>query len=129
MWEATTVGREERGEVGVEVERAVRARARPAVVNLRRGANVMHLGQSQRMCKIVCKMLRTIVGWVRISTEDWSDTMRCMREKVDAALKIYPMEPWSSEYLRRQFRMVCLFAKRPHEWAMRVSQWETQGNK
>ena len=60
-WEATTVGREERGEVGVEVERAVRARARPAVVNLRRGANVMQLGQSQRMCKIVCKMLRTIV--------------------------------------------------------------------
>ena len=70
------------------------------------------------------KMLRSIVGWVRIPTEDWSDTMSRMREKVNAALQIYPMQPWSSEYLRRQFRMVCRFAKRPDEWAMRVSHWK-----
>ena len=69
-------------------------------------------------------MLRKIVGWVRIPTEDWNDTIRRMREKVNAALQIYPMQPWSSEYLRRQFRMVCRFAKRPYEWAMRVSHWK-----
>ena len=70
------------------------------------------------------KMLRRIVGWVRISTEDWCETMRRMRDKVDAAMRIYTVEPWSSQLLRRQFRMACRFARRPEEWAMRVSRWK-----
>ena len=69
------------------------------------------------------KMLRRIVGWVHVEPEEWCETMRRMRTRVDAALRLYPMEAWSGELLRRQFRMVCRFSRRSDEWAMRVSRW------
>ena len=69
------------------------------------------------------KMLRRIVGWVRMDGEEWSETMRRMRTKVESALRLYPIESWSEQLLRRQFRMVCRMARRPNEWAMCVSCW------
>ena len=33
------------------------------------------------------KMLRTIVGWVRLNGEDWSDTVRRMNHKFNVALE------------------------------------------
>ena len=69
------------------------------------------------------KMLRRIVGWARQGDEEWSETMRRMRMKVDRALCLYPVEAWSKQLLRRQFRMVCRLSRCRDEWAMRVSCW------
>ena len=68
------------------------------------------------------KMLRNMVGWTRYETEQWSDTMRRMREKVHSALQIFPIDNWTEQLMRRQFRMVCRFSQ-INEWAMRVSRW------
>ena len=69
------------------------------------------------------KMLRNMVGWTRREPEDWSDTMRRMRDRVEAALRQYPIENWSAQLLRRQFRMVCRFSAQNDEWPMRISRW------
>ena len=68
------------------------------------------------------KMLRNIVGWTRYETDEWSDTMRRMREKVQIALQIFPIINWTEQLMRRQFRIICRFAK-VDEWAMRVFRW------
>ena len=39
------------------------------------------------------KMLRRIVGWVRIPEEDWSITMKRMSERVSRALIQWPSQP------------------------------------
>ena len=41
------------------------------------------------------KMLRLIVGWTHVAGEDWSDTMRIMRDRVQAALRIFAVPDWS----------------------------------
>ena len=46
-----------------------------------------------------------------------------MRTKVDSALRLHPVEEWSKQLLRRQFRMICRMSRRNDEWAMRVSRW------
>ena len=68
-------------------------------------------------------MLRRIVGWSRVDGEEWCETMRRMRARVDSALRVYPVEDWSKQFLRRQFRMACRLSQRIDEWAMRVSRW------
>ena len=70
------------------------------------------------------KMLRRMVGWVRAPEEDWSATMRRMRGRVESALRVYPMEAWSAQFLRQQFRMVCRFSYRHDTWAMRACRWD-----
>jgi len=70
------------------------------------------------------KMLRRVVGWVRIQDEDWSETMSRMKSRVESALRVYPVEAWSAQFLRKQFRMVCRLSRRDGEWAMRVSRWK-----
>ena len=64
--------------------------------------------------------MRNIVGWTRYETDEWSDTMRRMREKVQTALQIFPITNWTEQLMRRQCRMICRFTK-VDEWAMRVS--------
>ena len=72
------------------------------------------------------KMFRKMVGWSRIDGEEWSDTMRRMGVKVGNALRLHPVEDWSRQLLRRQFRMVCRLQQRSHEWAMRLSHWKPE---
>ena len=62
------------------------------------------------------RMLRNMVGWTRVDAEDWSDTMRRMRRKVESALQSFPVADWSAQFLRNQFR----FARRV---AVRFSDW------
>ena len=67
------------------------------------------------------KMLRKIVGWSRGEGEEWCETMRHMRARVDSALHVYPVEEWSKQFWRRQFCMACRLSNRSDEWAMRAS--------
>ena len=41
------------------------------------------------------KMLRRIVGWVRIPNEEWCFTMSRMNERVKRALVLWPCKAWS----------------------------------
>ena len=74
------------------------------------------------------RMLRRMVGWARLADEEWSVTMRRMRGRIDAALRIFPLETWSTQFLRRQFRMACRISRRFDEWAMRASLWDPSYN-
>ena len=49
---------------------------------------IAQLGVAQR------KMLRSIVGWVRLSSDDWATTMRRMRSRLDHASRLHFVSPW-----------------------------------
>ena len=49
------------------------------------------------------RMLRTIVGWVRIEDEPWHETMSRMKTRVDAALRLHPVPAWGDEVLKRKW--------------------------
>jgi len=70
------------------------------------------------------RMLRNMVGWTRMDAEDWSDTMRRMRRKVESALLSFPVADWSAQFLRNQFRFARRVAVRFSDWPFRVSQWQ-----
>ena len=55
------------------------------------------------------RMLRLIVGWVRTGEEPWADTMRRMRDRVARAMHIFPVEPWSTQFARRKYKMAGCF--------------------
>ena len=77
-----------------------------------------------RMCSLDTlqrRMLRKIVGWTRVVDEPWEDTMRRMRLKVDSALTEYPMEDWSAQLLRRQFRLAYRVGNMTGSWPARLS--------
>ena len=79
-----------------------------------------------RMCSLDAlqrRMLRKIVGWTRLVDEPWEDTMRRMRLKVDSALTKYPMEDWSAQLLRRQFRLAYRVGSMIGSWPARLSRW------
>ena len=66
-------------------------------------------------------MLRRMVGWIRYEAEEWSDTMRRMRDKVNAALRLHPVEDWNVQLLRRRHRMVRRFAENDGDRPVRAS--------
>ena len=41
------------------------------------------------------KMLRRIIGWIRFDDEEWETTGQRMKARLDAALHLCPMKPWS----------------------------------
>ena len=64
-----------------------------------------------------------IVGWARWDEEPWEHTMRRVRQKVDRAVCIHPIEDWSAQLLRLHFRLICRFARQTNGWPSRVSRW------
>ena len=48
-------------------------------------------------------MPRSIVGWVHISDEPWSDTMHRMKQRMDRAAAMHFVQPWSIRLLRNQW--------------------------
>ena len=55
--------------------------------------------------------------------EEWSETMRRMRLRVDRALQRFPIEPWSIQLLRRQFRLAVRIGNSSDSWAHRAVAW------
>ena len=56
------------------------------------------------------KMLRSIVGWLRMSGEDWSETMRRMNHRISVALELFPIPPWTEQLAKRQFQFAAKVA-------------------
>ena len=69
------------------------------------------------------RMLRNIIGWVRNDDEPWDETMRRMNSKIEAALRRYPIEDWSTQLFRRQFRLAHRAGKMVDSWPARVCKW------
>ena len=60
-------------------------------------------GQLESINVLHRKMLRSIVGWVRLNGEDWSETMRRMNHRLSVALDLFPIPPWTEQLAKRQF--------------------------
>ena len=68
------------------------------------------------------KMLRSIVGWVRMSGEDWSETMRRMNHKISVALELFPIPPWTEQLAKRQFQFAAKVAAE-QSWVSKAGHW------
>ena len=69
------------------------------------GLTTLPLTQSQldKLDAAQRRMLRSIVGWVRIEGEDWCDTMHRMKLRLQHALAMHPLRPWTQQlFTRRQ---------------------------
>ena len=62
-------------------------------------------GQIARLDRVQNKMLRAIVGWVRLENEEWRDTMSRMKKKVCAAKILGSILDWSAELSKRKWRL------------------------
>ena len=71
------------------------------------------------------KMLRRIVGWVRIREEDWSITMKRMSERVSRALIQWPSKPWPERIYLMQWNYACRVRSLPClSWVVLSCKWE-----
>ena len=59
------------------------------------------------------KMLRKMVGWVRVQGEEWDITMRRMKVRVDRALDKYPIMLWKKRIATYLWKYI-LRIKSPH---------------
>ena len=80
--------------------------------------------QRERLDIVQRRMLRSIVGWSRSASESWADTMRHMREKVDRALRLFPVAEWSKRIAKQQHRLALHIAQNWNSWAAKVSRWQ-----
>ena len=71
------------------------------------------------------KMLRSIVGWVRVNGEDWSETMRWMNHRLSVALELFPFPPWTEQLAKRQFQFAAKIASE-QSWSSTVGNWFAQ---
>ena len=68
------------------------------------------------------KMLRLIVGWVRMNGEDWSETMRRMNHRISVALELFPIPPWTEQLAKRQFQFAAKVAAE-QSWVSNTGHW------
>ena len=91
------------------------------------GLSVLPLTRAQldKLDALQRRMLRNIVGWVRVDEEPWRDTMARMNARVARALEQHTVECWSSRLLRRQWRLGLQIAQMgPRSWPLRVIKWQ-----
>ena len=71
------------------------------------------------------KMLRKLVGWVRLKDEPWEDTMRRMKHRVDHALSKYPIKMWKERLAIYLWNFVLRVKAAPAtSWMSQSSNWE-----
>ena len=56
------------------------------------------------------RMLRSIVGWVRIPDEPWENTMRRMNQRMEHVAYLHPLPSWSNQYFTSQYRLANQFS-------------------
>ena len=72
------------------------------------------------------RMLRSIAGWVRNAEEDWAETMRKTNRRLEAALRAYPVKPWTQQLATRQFKLAAKFANEGESWPAKAIRWNPQ---
>ena len=70
------------------------------------------------------KMLRKIVGWVRIGDESWEVTMRRMKDRVHRALLQRPIMAWTTRIGKTLWKLILRIKEAPNEsWIRHSSMW------
>ena len=83
--------------------------------------------QLQQLDALQRRMLRSIVGWVRVGDEPWRMTMHRMKLRVNAVLALHILDPWTKRLTFRQHS----FASHVVEtcgWAMNVWEWHPEAD-
>ena len=71
------------------------------------------------------KMMRKIVGWVRLPEEPWENTMRRMSARVDIAVGQLKVKEWSARILDTQWKFVGRLKFLPSSsWPSRAAFWQ-----
>ena len=84
-------------------------------------ASLERIGATER------KMKRSIVGWVRRTGEDWAETMRRMRLKVDRADALHKTTPWKEFIGRQRWKFIAHLKTSPCDWPRSLTAWTPQG--
>ena len=56
--------------------------------------------QLERLNQLQRKMMRRIIGWRRTEGEEWIDTMRRMKKRLETSQSYYYCVPWAEKYAR-----------------------------
>ena len=71
------------------------------------------------------KMLRKIVGWIRVKDEPWDTTMRRMKVRVMRGLHQRQVVPWSTRIASSLWKMILRIKEAANEcWIHTTSMWE-----
>ena len=73
-------------------------------------------------------MLRSIVGWVRLGDEPWRMTMHRMKLRVNAALALHSLDPWTKRLALRQHSFAAAHVVETCGWAMSVCEWHPEAD-
>ena len=75
------------------------------------------------------RMLRSILGWVRILDDlSWRDIMVPMNHKLAIAKTLFPMEGWEDRLFRSKFRLAHRIARSPEGWPAKSVPWNPLTN-
>ena len=79
--------------------------------------------QKQQLDAVQRRMLRSIAGWARPVDGDWATAMRQTNNRVNIALKQFPIENWTVQLARRQLKLALKFADNDQAWAAKAIRW------
>ena len=83
----------------------------------------------QKLGVVQRRMLRSIVGWVRIhDDQNWRDIMLQMNHRMAIANILFPMEDWEDRLFRSKFRLAHRIARSPEAWPAKSASWNPLTN-
>ena len=86
-------------------------------------------GCLQKLGVVQRRMLRSIVGWVRVHDDlSWRDIMVQMNHKLAIAKTLFPMEGWADRLFRSKFRLAHRIARSPERWPAKSVSWNPLTN-
>ena len=81
----------------------------------------------ERLAVTQRKMIRSIVGWVKLNENDWADMYRRLGAKVDAALQRQPVRTWVEALeSRKEMLRSDILHQRRNALTLRVAAWDPQ---
>ncbi|OLP96509.1 Myosin-12 [Symbiodinium microadriaticum] len=83
--------------------------------------------QLSKLDSIQRRMLRSMVGWIRIQDESWHDTMSRMKSRVAKDLHQHPIEAWTRRLARCQHSFAVRVAQ-TNGWVTHVVTWNPESN-
>ena len=71
------------------------------------------------------KMMRSIVGWVRLNDESWETTMSRMKRRVEAASQQFPVPSWEEQVSLQQWKLAWRIGNMNADaWPLILAEWD-----
>ena len=83
--------------------------------------------QLSKLESIQRRMLRSMVGWIRIQDETWHDAKSRMNTRVATALRQHPIETWTTRLAKCQHSVACRVAQ-TKGWVACVVTWNPESH-